>query len=236
MHTWERRIAVGDDIAVDSVWSRPADRAPSWAVILAHGAGNDMHAPFLRVMQEGLARRGGVSVRFNFPYKQQGRKAPDRGPLLEATWRAVIAAARAEPGCAQLPLVLAGKSMGGRMASHVAAAGEPCAGLLFLGYPLHPARRPETLRSAHLPHIRCPMLFVQGSRDALCDLGLLRRELAAVSAPWRLHVVEGGDHSFKVPKKLGRSEARVWEEILEVATDWIGDLGVGEPGGAERRP
>ncbi|HEM47519.1 MAG TPA: hypothetical protein ENO23_10810 [Alphaproteobacteria bacterium] len=221
LKTVERRILVEEGIEVGSVWSRPSVGAPQRVVILAHGAGNDMHAPFLRHMHEGLAARGAVSIRFNFPYKEQGRKAPDRAPRLEATWRAVIAAVRAEAQLAGLPLVLGGKSMGGRMASHLAAAGEPCAGLLLLGYPLHPARRPETLRSAHLARIRCPTLFVQGSRDPLCDLALLERELGPAPAPWRIHVIDGGDHSFKVPKRWGRSEAQVWGEILEVAASWI---------------
>jgi len=222
LQTRERRILVRDGVEVSSVWSRPTDGARR-VVVLAHGAGNDMHAPFLRYMQEGLARHGALSVRFNFPYKEQGRKAPDRAPLLEATWRAVIDAVRSEAG--DLPLVLGGKSMGGRIASQVVAAGEDCGGLLLLGYPLHPARRPERLRSAHLASIRCPMLFVQGTRDPLCDLALLERELASVPAPWRLHVVEGGDHSFKVPKRSGRSEAQVWDDILEAAAAWAAQIG-----------
>lgn len=221
LDTVERAIAVNADVTVSSIWSRPRRQAPRQVVILAHGAGNDMHTPFLRAMQEGLAGRGAVSIRFNFPYKERGRKAPDRAPLLEATWRAVIAAVRGQRAYGTLPLVLGGKSMGGRMATHVAAAGEPCDGLLLLGYPLHPARRPEVLRAAHLHQVHCPMLFVQGSRDPLCDLVLLQRELAAVPAPWRLQVIEGGDHSFKLPKRAGRSEAQVWDEILEVAAGWL---------------
>ena len=221
LHTCERRIAVREEIEVDSVWSRPRGAAPRRAVILAHGAGSDMHAPILRYLQEGLARDGALAIRFNFPYREQGRKAPDRAPLLEATWRAVLAALRAQPEFASLPLILGGRSMGGRMASHLAAAGDPCEGLVLLGYPLHPARRPDKLRSAHLPAIRCPMLFVQGTRDPLCDLDLLQRELAGVSVPWQLQRIEGGDHSFALPRRLGRSEAEVWAEIRASVARWL---------------
>ena len=121
----------------------------------------------------------------------------------------MIARARAE---LQAPaLFLAGKSMGGRIASMLAARGEPAAGLVLLGYPLQPAGRPEVLRSEHLPRIKCPMLFVQGSRDRLCDLGLLRGVMAGLS----------GDHSFKVPKRSGRTERMVWEEIVETVASWL---------------
>jgi uncharacterized protein len=108
------------------------------------------------------------------------------------------------------------------MASHVAAAGEPCSGLVFLGYPLHPPGRTDKLRAEHLGRIAVPMLFIEGTRDPFCDLDLLRRVLKKLKAPTTLHIIEGGDHSFRVPKALQRSEAQVLEEVVEVAAGWVG--------------
>ena len=111
--------------------------------------------------------------------------------------------------------------MGGRIASHLAAAGEDVAGLVFLGYPLHPAGQPERLRADHLPEIRCPMLFVQGSRDRLCDLELLDKAIAPVRERCTLHIVAEGDHSFAVPVRTGRSRDEVWSEIIAVVSRWV---------------
>lgn len=218
-----RTIAVGAERKVSSVWAVPTayPQTHSTGLILAHGAGNDMTNPFLGHVHRCLAQRGVLTVKFNFPYKEQGRKAPDRAPILEATWRAVVERVRGDPQLRPNRLFLGGKSMGGRMASHLAAAGEPCDGLVFLGYPLHPARKPEQLRAAHLKDVTAPMLFVQGTRDDLCDLDRLQAVLGNLRAPATLHVVDGGDHSFKVPKRLGRSEAEVWHEIVEVVAAWL---------------
>jgi len=128
---------------------------------------------------------------------------------------------RGDPELAPGRLFLGGKSMGGRVASHLAAAGAECEGLLFLGYPLHPAGKPERLRDGHLADIECPMLFVEGTRDPLCRLELLQPVLARLGNRARLHLIEGGDHSFRLPKRLGRSEREVWDEILEAAIDWM---------------
>lgn len=217
-----RTIAVDDTRSVSSVWAVPDGFRPEQGagVILAHGAGNDMDHPFLSYVHHQLAVRGFLSLKFNFPYKEEGRRAPDRAPVLEATWQAVIESLRQDP-LAPAHLFLAGKSLGGRMASHLAARGEPCDGLILLGYPLHPARRPERLRSDHLKAMTCPMLFVEGTRDPLCDLDLLARELLTVSAPVTVHRIEGGDHSFKVPKRNGRLESEVWEEIVMTVADWM---------------
>lgn len=190
-------------------------------VLLAHGAGNDMDSPFMTDIHGALAARGLLAARFNFPYAEAGRKAPDRAPRLEQTWRAVAAWLQGHPQWAPGPLFAGGKSMGGRMASHLAAAGEPFAGLVFLGYPLHPPRRPEKVRGAHLAAITCPMLFVQGTRDPLCDLDLLERTLSGLPAPLQVYRIAGGDHSFKLPKRAGRAPAEVLDEVAEVVVRWI---------------
>jgi uncharacterized protein len=163
-------------------------------LILAHGAGAPQTHAFLVEVAGKLAERGVDVVTFDFLYMRAGRKLPDRSPVLEATWRAAIAATRAELGVARL--AIGGKSMGGRIASHLAAAGDAVDALVFFGYPLHPMGKPKVRRDAHLPAIRCPMLFVQGTRDALGEareIRLLLRRLPTAS----LHVVEGADHSLK---------------------------------------
>jgi predicted alpha/beta-hydrolase family hydrolase len=216
-------MAVRPDLAVSWVRSRPqayvADQGT--ALILAHGAGNDMDHPFLVYVQEALAHRGLLTARFNFPYKKAGRRAPDPPALLEATWSAVIERVRGDPELRPARLFLGGKSMGGRMASHIVATGTPAHGLVFLGYPLHPAGAPERLRVEHLGRISCPMLFVQGSRDPLCHLDLLQRVLDGLSAPVDLHVIQDGAHSFQLPKSRGRSTDDVWDEIVETVGQWI---------------
>ena len=221
MRLFERKIEVTPEQSITSVWAVSDSYDGQCGLILAHGAGADMHHPFISHVHEGMAARGLLAVKFNFPYKEAGRKAPDRAPLLMATWRAVIAAVRRDRALAPQRLFLAGKSMGGRIASLVVAEGEPCDGLIFLGYPLHPPGKPDRLRAEHLARITCPMLFIQGSRDRLCELERLRQVLATLTAPVTLHVIEGGDHSFKVPKRMGRSEDEVWREIALVMGNWI---------------
>jgi predicted alpha/beta-hydrolase family hydrolase len=180
-----------------------------------------MNSPFLSFVHEALAARGMLSVKFNFPYKERRGNLPDRAPLLEATWRALIAAVCNDVELAPARLFLGGKSMGGRIASQVVAAGERCNGLVFLGYPLHPPRRPERLRAHHLQSVSCSMLFVQGTRDALCDLALLREVLERVRTPSTLHVIDGADHSFRVPKRSERTESDVLREITEVVACFL---------------
>ncbi|HLA76478.1 MAG TPA: alpha/beta fold hydrolase [Vicinamibacteria bacterium] len=187
-------------------------------LLLGHGAGGTRKTPFLVRLAEAVAASGRAVVLFNFPYADAGRRAPDRPPALEAAVRAACAHARGALGARRL--VLGGKSMGGRMASQVVAQGEPADGLLLLGYPLHPAGRSEKLRDAHLPSLRCPLLFVQGTRDALARFDLmepLARRLGAT-----LHAVEGGDHSFAVPKRAGRTEGQVESEIAGAIVAWLG--------------
>lgn len=218
-----RKIPLANGAEITSVWAVPANYDRQHGVILAHGAGADMHHPFISFVHEQLAECGVLAVKFNFPYKEQGRKAPDRMPVLQEAWKSVIVALRGDADLAPQSLFLAGKSLGGRAASLLVAEGEPCDGLIFLGYPLHPPGKPERLRADHLARISCPLLFIQGSRDRLCDLALLRQALTQVQAPVALHLIEGGDHSFKVLKRLGRSEVEVWQEIVGVILAWISD-------------
>lgn len=189
-------------------------------VVVAHGAGTAMDHPFLAAYADGLAARGIAAVRFNFPYTERGDRAPDRAPVLEACYRDVLAAVRDDPAL-RGRVVIGGKSMGGRMASHLAAAGEPIDGLIFLGYPLHPAGRPQQLRAAHLPRIGAPMLFLTGTRDALCPLETLRPILAPL-ANASLHVVDHADHAFAVRTKSGRTPDDVMRELLDTTSAWLG--------------
>lgn len=224
--TLERRqIPIGGGECVSAVVAHPEPGVASpTVVVLAHGAGKDMSSPLLSAVHEGLAANGYVSVKFNFPYTEAGRRAPDRAPVLEDCYRHVVAAIRTDARLAPRRLVIGGKSMGGRMASQLAAQGEAVAGLILLGYPLHPPGKVDQLRVAHLPRIRVPMLFFAGTRDSLCRLDLLQRTVAELRAPVTLHIIDGGDHSFAVPKAMHRSAGDVWEELIRVTADWLANL------------
>jgi uncharacterized protein len=181
------------------------------AVVLAHGAGGNRRTPFLTGIAEGVAAAGHRVVLTNFPYTEDKRRAPDPPALLEATIDAVAAHAESKLGARRV--ILGGKSMGGRMASQLVAKGRLAAGLVFLGYPLHPPGRVESLREAHLARIAPPMLFIQGTRDALARWDLM--EAVAARLPGAtLHRVEDGDHSFRVLKRTGRTAAEVEAEVV----------------------
>jgi predicted alpha/beta-hydrolase family hydrolase len=208
------------------VYSPPEPSRRAATLILAHGAGAPQSSAFMVDFARGLARRGCQAVTFNFPYTEQGRRLPDRAPTLEACFRDVIAAIRARADLTTGPLVIGGKSMGGRIASHLAAQGlADLAGLVALGYPLHPPGRPEQLRALHLARIRQPMLIVQGSRDAFGTPEELRPALAPLGATATLQVVEGGDHSFKVPKRGPITQEEVFERVQDEIAGWISRLG-----------
>lgn len=189
------------------------------ALLLGHGAGGTRRTPFLVHLAEAVAASGRTVVLFNFPYVDAGRKAPDRPEVLEVAVR--VAGAQVRERLRARHLVLGGKSMGGRIASQVVAQGEAADGLLLLGYPLHPAGRPEKQRQAHLPSIRCPMLFIQGTRDALAHFDLMEPLVSRLGSQATLHVVEGGDHSFALPKRAGRSQSQVESEIVGAITGWL---------------
>jgi predicted alpha/beta-hydrolase family hydrolase len=192
--------------------------------VLAHGAGAGMrHASMDRIAQ-GLSDRGIATFRFNFPYMENKQGRPDAPSVAHATIRAAVAeAARLCPG---VTLVAGGKSFGGRMTSQAQSKAPlpDVKGLAFLGFPLHAADKPSTERAEHLAGIAIPMLFLQGTRDKLADLGLLRPVVAALGAKATLHEVEGGDHSFAVLKKSGRTNDEALAEVLDTLTAWIDGL------------
>ena len=191
-------------------------------IVLGHGAGADQMSAFMRMAAEGLAARGLDALTFNFLYAEQKRKLPDSKERLESCYRAVIDAALNLPKLKKNRLVIGGKSMGGRIASQVAAAdGKNIAGLVLLGYPLHPPGKPDKLRDAHLKDVRAPMLFVQGSRDAFGTKEEIRGVIKKLGLPAKLYVVEGGDHSFKVPKSAGMTPQQVHESVMKEIADWL---------------
>ncbi|MGH8610548.1 MAG: alpha/beta hydrolase family protein [Gammaproteobacteria bacterium] len=222
MHIERRKIGIDEELHVSSEWALPERCGACPGLILAHGAGNDMHQPMLSHVHQALADGGILTVKFNFPYKEAGRKAPDPPPRLKKTFKAVIERVASDTELNLSLLFLGGKSMGGRIASELVASGQLAAGLTFLGYPLHPAGHPDRLRVAHLERIPCPMLFIQGSRDPLCNLAKLEQTLARLQDRATLHVIQGGGHSFELPKRSGRSEREVWEEVVDVIASWIG--------------
>ena len=190
-------------------------------LLLGHGAGANQLSGFMRLFAAGLAERGVDVVTFNFLYMEQGRKIPDPAPRLESCYRAVIDAMVKNKKLKANRLVIGGKSMGGRIASQVAASHpENIDGLVFLGYPLHPPGRPDKLRSEHLPKIKAPMLFVQGSRDAFGTKPEMQTIIKELKLSAELYSIEGGDHSFKVPKSLG-SQEQIYAETMNAIAEWI---------------
>ncbi|MEP6637155.1 MAG: alpha/beta fold hydrolase [Acidobacteriota bacterium] len=191
-------------------------------VILGHGAGANQLSAFMRLFAGGLAARGLDALTFNFLYTEQGRGAPDHKTKLEACYSAIIEATRQHKTLKANRLVIGGKSMGGRIASQVAAAnGEGIAALVFLGYPLHPPGNPEKMRDAHLKDIKAPMLFMQGSRDAFGTADELRAVIKTLHLPATLHLIEGADHSFKVPKRSPLTQDQVYELAMDEIARWV---------------
>jgi uncharacterized protein len=191
-------------------------------LILGHGAGAGQTSDFMTSFADGLSARGIETITFNFMYIEQGRRLPDPSDRLEACWRAVIEAVRQRMQSRSNALAIGGKSMGGRIASQVAAAGiGELAGLVFLGYPLHPPGRPDRLRAEHLSAITAPMLFVQGSRDAFGTPDELRPIVASLDPPTDLYVVEGGDHSLKVRKGAGIRQEDIYGTAQDHIAAWL---------------
>ena len=217
-------IPVSADESVSGVLGVPQGfaAARTAAVIVAHGAGNDMNNPLLVHFTEGLCRAGYLSLRFNFLYKEQGQRAPDPQPKLVRTWQAAFEFIKEHPEFGTPRIVAAGKSMGGRVASQMAADGLlPVEALVFLGYPLHAPGKKDQLRDAHLCRIAVPMLFFAGTRDTLCDNELLRKVLSRLNTPRELETIEGGDHSFDLPKSFKTSAEDVYDRILERTVSWL---------------
>jgi predicted alpha/beta-hydrolase family hydrolase len=213
------------DAAVTALVYSASEPRVDATLILAHGAGAGQHSAFMTTFARALAGLGVDAVTFNFLYTEQQRRIPDRRPALEACYAAVCAAVRGEVESAERALFIGGKSMGGRIATHVAAAGlvEPLRGIVLLGYPLHPPGRPGDRRDSHLPDVKCPMLFVQGSRDAFGTPAELESVIPTLKAPASVHEVTGGDHSFKVSTNASR-QAAVFEDVQKTVVTWIRDI------------
>lgn len=213
------RIAVDERAGeVSALLLRPTDA--HCVLAFAHGAGAGMRQAFMESMAAHLCKRGVATLRYQFPYMETGRGGPSPPALLTATVRAAVEAAGAVAG--DLPLLAGGKSMGGRMTSLAAAAAPlPCVrGVAFFGFPLHPAGRPSVERGKHLRDVPLPMLFIQGTRDRLADLELLRPLCGTLGRRATLHVVEDGDHSFCVTKRSGRNDTEVLDELADAFADW----------------
>ena len=217
-------IPVGKDETVSGVISIPQGYQPSKTigVILAHGSANDMENTLLVAAADGLCREGFLTLRFNFLYKEKGRKYPDSQKKLVNTWRCVFEYLNNHPKFAPGKIVAAGKSMGGRVAAQMAATGELQAqGLVFLGYPLHASGKKDQLKDAHLYDIGVPMLFFAGTRDSLCDLALLKKVLGRFNTDCELEVIDGGDHSFKLLKSADISPEQVCSRITNKMAVWL---------------
>ncbi len=220
-----RRIRVSEGVEVSALLMAPA--RPRALYVLAHGAGAGMRHPFMEAIARRLAAQGIGTLRYQFPYAEQGERRPDPEPVLLATVGAAVAAGREVAG--GLPLLAGGKSMGGRMTSRAAAgpalgAGGPplpgVAGLVFLGFPLHPSGQPGVARADHLARVELPMLFLQGTRDTLADLGLLRPVVERLGKRAALRVIEHADHSFHVLKRSGRTDEQVLDELAAAVAQW----------------
>jgi len=219
----ELRFSVGQTSGeVSGLLVRPPDAR--LLCVLAHGAGAGMRHPFLEAVARALAEQKIATLRYQFPYMEQRARRPDPPAVAAATVRAAVAeAARVAPG---LPLIAGGKSFGGRMTS-TAQAEEPLPGvrgLVFLGFPLHPPGRPADKRAEHLAQVRIPMLFLQGDRDEFADLKLLGPVIKQLGERATLHLVAGGDHSFHVLKRSGRTDGDVMGELVQAMVDWTGRL------------
>jgi hypothetical protein len=217
-----------DSVPTEYAWQGPR-RGFDRAVLLAHGAGSDMHGAALVTVADALADHEVPSLRFNYPYRSLGRSAPDRPRVLEAATRAAAAElarrAKLPPG----RLVLGGRSMGGRYCSMVAGASDhpvEALGLLLLGYPLHAAGKPDQPRVEHFPRLHVPVLFVSGTRDALAGRAALTRAARKIKggpghARPAFHWIETADHGYRPLKASGRTVDDVLAEVAQVSTDWV---------------
>ncbi|MDP9236079.1 MAG: dienelactone hydrolase family protein [Chloroflexota bacterium] len=210
-------VEVPDQGKVSSL--RTTARDAAWTFVYAPGAGSNLRDPFGAFAAAALVSRGITTVRFQFPYMEAGRRGPDRPPVLEATWRAVIDAAR--PGAGRL--IVGGRSMGGRIASLVVAQGVAVDALALFAYPLHPPGKPDQMRVEHFSAIRVPVLFCSGTRDAFASPEELRAAAKKIRTA-KVHLLEGADHGFAVPKSSGRTRDDVWAEAIDAMTEWLGSL------------
>ncbi len=227
MITCNLSIPVGDTECVSGILSVPDNfnRDKTIGVIFAHGAANDMYNPLIRFVSRGILQAGYLTLRFNFLYKEKGKKTPDSQAKLVQTWQSVYHFLGNHSKFSPQTIVACGKSMGGRVASQMVAEGQlPVSSLIFLGYPLHAPGKKDQLRDAHLYQIPIPMLFLAGTRDAFCDLVRLNTVLDQLTATWDLEVIEGGDHSFRVPKTHPISQDEIYARILQAVISWLDKL------------
>lgn len=222
MSAAEWKVAVGAD-TVSAAYEPSATGTDGAVFVCAHGAGGSMSDRATLATAHALRDAGLGVVRFNFVYKEKKSGRPDAMPKLMDTVRAVVERTRAELGGPR-PLVIGGRSMGGRAASMLAADGFDADGLLLLAYPLHPSGQPEKLRDAHLPRITVPVLAFSGTRDTLCTRDLMERALTTVATPWEMHWIEGADHSFHVLKSSGTTDAAVMAGIGTTSRQWVDRL------------
>lgn len=213
------KITITAKAEVSSTWSIP-DEYHS-VLIIAHGAGHDMDSIFMSQLHEGIAKHNILTVKFNFPYMEQGSKAPNTPHVLEETWQQIINTVIERTGVNRKQIFLSGKSMGGRYATILASKEDLYAGIILFGYPLHAPGKPDKPRFNHLKAIHEPMLFFQGTRDSLCQLKVFEPLLETLSPQPVLHIVDGADHSFKLLKRIERTEQSVFDEIIQTSADWI---------------
>jgi predicted alpha/beta-hydrolase family hydrolase len=220
------RFAVEGAGEVSAILMRPANAR--WLLVLAHGAGAGMTHPFLENLARELGAAGVATFRYQFPYMEERRRVPDSPAVATATVASAVRAA--SKAAAGLPLLAGGKSFGARMSSQAAALGllEGVKGLVFFGFPLHPPNKPGVKRAEHLAKVRIPMLFLQGTRDTLADLKLLRPICADLESLATLHVIETADHSFHVLKSSGKTDADVMRELANTAISWADHLEKGD--------
>jgi predicted alpha/beta-hydrolase family hydrolase len=191
------------------------------AVVFAHGASGDMSEPALEALHRELTERRYLSLRFNFPFAEAGKRRPDEMSVLRRTLRNAIALLARDPTAAPAHLFLVGKGLGAQVAADLSIARVRADGLILMGYPLHPGSKPDELQAEQLYRVVAPLLFVQGTRDRCCDVDALKRVLTRVGAPTRLQVVENADQNFRVLKKSGRTEEQVNQEILSASDSFI---------------
>jgi predicted alpha/beta-hydrolase family hydrolase len=203
-------------------WDPPVTDDAGVVFVCAHGAGGQMNDRSILAVTQALRQRGIGTVRFNFLYRERGSGRPDPMPRLLECWDAVVGSVKAtvQPRL----LLLGGRSMGGRAASMLVAAGAGCDGLLLLAYPLHPPGQPQKLRVEHLPRITAPVLCINGTRDPFCDPALMTQTLAGLGSNWRMLWLEGADHSFHVLKSSGRTDGQVLEDVAGTADAWVRQL------------
>jgi len=208
------------------VYDAAAEIGVRATLVLGHGAGAGQQSGFMVEFARGLSGLGLEAVTFNFPYIEQRRRIPDRAPVLESCFRSVVEQLRNESRRAGRMMFIGGKSMGGRIATQIAALDPdlPIAGLVLLGYPLHPPGRPAERRDKHLPAIRRPMLFVQGTRDPFGSPLELQPALEGLDPPPRVYPIDGGDHSFKLPRKDAAAQAAIHANVQQTIVSWIASV------------